>query len=83
MLIPVIGLIGCITALTNFLDGCYYHLPKADELHSDIDWIVGPGAVCLLMSLLLKPVDIIIHMLVPVVKEDTLMDEIQESSFQL
>jgi hypothetical protein len=83
MLIPLLGLVACITALTNFLDGCYYHLPQADELHADIAWVVGPGAVCLLLSLLLKPVDIILHMLLPVVKEDTLLDEIQESSFVL
>lgn len=83
MFVPFIGLISCIVALTNFLDGCYYHLPQADDLDADIDWIIGPGAVCLLISLVLKPIDIIMHMVLPVVKEDTLMDDIQESSFQL
>jgi hypothetical protein len=80
MVLPVIGLIACITALTNFLNGCYYHLPQADQLHSDISWVVGPGSICLLASLALKPFDIIMHMLIPVTEDEDLIDEIQNSS---
>jgi len=84
MLLPVGGLIACIVALTNFLDGCYYHLPQADPLHADIEWVVGPGSICLLVSLVLKPVDIIMHMLIPVIKDDDeLMDNMHGSSFAL
>ena len=81
---PFFGLVLCITALTNFLDGCYYHLPQADALHDDIAWVVGPGSICLLLSLFLKPIDIIMHMVLPVVKEDPLLDDgFQGSSFEL
>lgn len=66
MVLPLLGLVACIVALSSFLEGCYYHLPQADVEHANITWVVGPGAVCLLASLLLKPVDIIMHMLVPV-----------------
>lgn len=83
MAIACVSCVFCMIALTSFLEGCYYHLPRADEFHSEIDWFLGPGSFCLLFSIFLKPFDVILHMVLPVVKEEPMLEDIQEYSFQL
>ncbi len=84
---PVLSMITSLIALENFTDQCYYYLPYKDSFSADITWVIGPGAMCLIIAVVLKPIDIILHILVPVVKgEDEQPDDYsvsRESMFSL
>jgi hypothetical protein len=61
----IVGTISTLTALSSYADGCYNNLPSSVDLH------LGPGFCCLLVATLLKPVDVVLHLLLPVpAKED-------------
>lgn len=86
--LPVLSMITSMIALENFTNECYYYLPYKDSMSSDITWVVGPGSMCLVFAVVLKPIDIILHILVPVVKgEDEQPDDdnnvSRESMFSL
>lgn len=65
----IMGTITTLIALSSYSDGCFKNLPDSDS-SGDVEWKLGPGFSLLLVATLLKPVNVIIHMLMPVVKEE-------------
>lgn len=61
------GMLGTITtlaAISAFADGCYNSLP--DEMYGGtVDWSFGPSFVLLLIATLMKPLDALMHGLLP------------------
>jgi hypothetical protein len=65
----VIGTLTTLIALSAYSKVCGYHLP--DEIGGQsIDYEIGPGFVCLLVATLLKPIDVIVNLLMPVLPPD-------------
>jgi hypothetical protein len=65
-----VGTISTLVALSTYADGCFRNLPDKDASGDDINWGLGPGFSMLLIATFLKPLDMIFHMLLPVVKDD-------------
>ena len=68
MFTGLMGAFSTLIALSTYADGCYRNLPDKDPIGSEIVWYLGPGFVCLLVATLLKPIDFLIHLLMPVEK---------------
>lgn len=63
-----------IVALASYANGCYRNLP--DQIFGeDVTYEFGPGFVCLLVACLLKPIDIIVNILMPVHPHDDDLNE--------
>jgi hypothetical protein len=70
----LISFFSTIAALSSYANGCYRHLP--DTLFGrDVEYELGPGFVCLLTAALLKPIDIMINVLMPVAPHDDDLNE--------
>ncbi|CAE7569301.1 unnamed protein product [Symbiodinium microadriaticum] len=65
-----VGTMSTLIALSSYADGCYRNLPDEDPRGSEIVWYLGPGFTCLLVATLLKPIDFLIHLLMPVEKPE-------------
>ena len=64
----ILGFLSTLSSLSTYAGGCYENLP--DQLaveggHVDMDWRLGPGFACILVATLLKPLNIIAHVLLP------------------
>ena len=60
-----IGTLSTLVALSLYADVCGRQLPDT-IFNKDIDYDIGPGFVCLLVATLLKPIDVVINVLMPV-----------------
>jgi hypothetical protein len=68
----VTGIIGTVTvliALSTYSKVCHDNLPHEIGGES-IDYMVGPGFICLLVATLLRPINIIVNLLMPVIPPD-------------
>ena len=74
-LTAVLGFITTLATLGTYVDNCSKLLPDETSLGDDIDWVMGPGFVCLLVATLIKPIDLFVHLIVPVVKPDPENDD--------
>lgn len=71
MLTASLGMFGTLYSLSSYVQSCNNELPDETGSGNDIDWKLGPGFNCLLVATLLKPIDFIAHLIVPVVKPDS------------
>ena len=79
MVTGIVGTLSTLIALSVYADGCYRNLPDKDDAQDDITWHLGPGFTCLLVATLLKPIDFLIHTLMPVEKpEESMKKELLE-----
>ena len=69
-----ISFFSTLIALSSYANGCYRNLPDK-FLGQDVRYELGPGFVCLLASALLKPIDIIINIFMPVSPHDDDLNE--------
>ena len=69
LLTGIIGTITNLIALSSYADLCYTNLPESYN-GVDMDYRLGPAFNCLLVATILKPIDVIIHLLTPVVHPD-------------
>lgn len=69
-----ISLFTSIVSLASYSNGCYPNLPET-FFGRDVSYEVGPGFVCLLAACMLKPVDILINILMPVCPHDDDLNE--------
>lgn len=68
----IASLIGCIVtiaALAEYEEGCAVHLGNQaiyfDDYEYLLDWNMGPGSICLLISCFLKIYGVFVHVIVP------------------
>lgn len=69
-----VGTISTLVALSTYADGCYRNLPDTDPSGDDITWSLGPGFAMLLIATFLKPLDMLLHIILPVVKDEETRD---------
>ena len=72
------GTISTLVALSTYADGCYRELPDQDPFGDDITWSLGPGFSMLLLATFLKPLDMIFHILLPVVKDEDVSETLNK-----
>lgn len=61
----ILGFTTTLFALLIYAEGCYINLPS--EINSiKYSWRLGPAFYCVLVATLLKPIDALINLLVPV-----------------
>ncbi|CAM9291643.1 unnamed protein product, partial [Ectocarpus fasciculatus] len=65
LLTGFIGTITTLSALSAYAEGCYKELPDTDFNGDDITWSLGPGFSMLMLATILKPIDVILHLLLP------------------
>ena len=70
MLTAVAGFFGTLYSLSSYVQACSEELPDKTGYGDDIDWAMGPGFNCLLVATIIKPIDFIAHLVVPVVKPE-------------
>ena len=70
MLTAVAGFFGTLYSLSSYVQACSEELPDKTGYGDDIDWAMGPGFNCLLVATIIKPIDFIAHLIVPVVKPE-------------
>jgi hypothetical protein len=70
MFTAFMGFFGTLFSLSSYVSGCSDELPDRSASGESIDWIMGPGFCCLLVATLIKPIDFLAHLIVPVVKPD-------------
>ena len=64
----MLGFLTTLASLNAFKIGCYDKVPESidyDGITGDVEWFLGPSWYCLLAAILLKPIDVIIHLLMP------------------
>jgi hypothetical protein len=82
MFTGLMGTISTLIALSAYADGCYRNLPDNDGAGNNIVWELGPGFSCLLVATLLKPIDFLIHLLMPVEKPAEESEDLTKSASQ-
>lgn len=65
----IIGTLSSLSSLSLYADGCLNNLPTSDVSGNSITYTFGPGFACLLLATLLKPIDVIVHFVTPVVRD--------------
>ena len=70
----IIGTLSSLSSLSLYANGCLNNLPTSDNLGDSITYSFGPGFVCLLLATLLKPFDVLVHFVTPVVREEDTFD---------
>jgi hypothetical protein len=75
MLTAVAGFFGTLFSLSSYVQGCSKELPDRSDGGDSIDWVMGPGFICLLIATIIKPIDFFAHLIVPVIKPEPLDDE--------
>ena len=65
----IIGTLSTLSSLSLYANGCLNNLPTTDGLGNSIDYTYGPGFACLLLATLLKPIDVFVHLVTPVIRE--------------
>lgn len=65
----MIGTLSSLSSLSLYADGCLNNLPTSDVLGDSITYSFGPGFACLLLATLLKPFDVLVHFVTPVVRD--------------
>ena len=68
VLTGILGTLSTLSSLSLYAEGCMNNLPSVDEAGNSYTWEYGPGFACLLLATLLKPADVVLHALTPVVK---------------
>mmetsp|Transcript_9314 Transcript_9314/g.14030 ORF Transcript_9314/g.14030 Transcript_9314/m.14030 type:complete len:249 (-) Transcript_9314:45-791(-) len=63
-----------LISIATYQEGCYDNLPDETESGSSITYNLGPGFICLLIPQFIKPVEVIVNILTPVVDEEEQSD---------
>jgi hypothetical protein len=53
-----------------YTSDCYDNLPNETTDGRGIDYSLGPGFICLLIPQIFKPIEVIVNILTPVVKDN-------------
>lgn len=64
-----ISTLSILVSLSLYQQDCYQNLPNELENGSNIDYKLGPGFICLLIPQILKPIEVLVNVLTPVVKD--------------
>lgn len=62
----ILGTITNLTALSSYSAECYTNLPE-EYFGLQMTYHLGPAFNCMLVATILKPIDVLIHLLTPVV----------------
>lgn len=65
MLTSLLGTIGGILSINSYQKGCFANLPSTVD-GVDVTYYFGPAFWCMLVGTILKPIDVILHLLIPV-----------------
>lgn len=66
----ILGTLSSLSSLSAYADGCIHNLPTYDATGASISYHFGPGFACLLLATLLKPIDVFVHLVTPVVHDE-------------
>lgn len=74
----IIGTLSSLSSLSLYADGCLNNLPTANASGDKISYTFGAGFACLLLATLLKPFDVLVHLVTPVVRENEMDASLNE-----
>ena len=74
----IIGTLSSLSSLSLYADGCLNNLPTIDASGDKISYTFGAGFACLLLATLLKPFDVLVHFVTPVVRDNEMDSSLNE-----
>jgi hypothetical protein len=73
-----ISTITILVALASYTRSCYDNFPEESYTGSTVEYSLGPGFICLLIPQLFKPIEVLLNILTPVVREEEEGTSIQD-----
>lgn len=64
-----ISTLSILISLSVYTNDCYDNLPDETADGRSIDYNLGPGFICLLIPQIFKPIEVLVNILTPVVKD--------------